>query len=211
MEKLEHPLWIVEIVNADRAARAQSEARRSGYRFSKPAAPIPPFMVMVLLIVVVIADGPEGLIVPFQIERRESRQAPDCARRRLESGAGSAPSSGISAQGPSLPAADRPPSACSSCSATTPMGLIPGLMAPNEQHQRDAGLRAHDLGVLPLSGHRRERDRECVAAHFWAPPERAVVDRLRHVPRSRSSATRRASCRCRCGCSAASSAKSSSS
>lgn len=54
MEKLEHPLWIVEIVNALLGPLVLRAGEAMGNHFSKPADPIPPFMVMVLLIVVVM-------------------------------------------------------------------------------------------------------------------------------------------------------------
>jgi F-type H+-transporting ATPase subunit a len=52
MEKLEHPLWIVHLVNAALGPLVLRAGEAIGYHFAKPAEPIPPFLVMVLLILV---------------------------------------------------------------------------------------------------------------------------------------------------------------
>lgn len=51
MEKLEHPLWIVEIFNALLGPLVVNAGQALGHRFANPAEPIPPFMVMIVLIV----------------------------------------------------------------------------------------------------------------------------------------------------------------
>jgi F-type H+-transporting ATPase subunit a len=50
MEKLEHPLWIVDFFNALLGPLVVSAGEAMGHHFAHPAEPIPPFMVMVLLI-----------------------------------------------------------------------------------------------------------------------------------------------------------------
>ena len=49
-------------------------------------------------------------------------------------------------------------------------GLVPGSDGADEQHQRDARLRDHDLGLLPLPGHPKSRASSNYMKHFWAPP-----------------------------------------
>ena len=51
MEKLEHPLWIVELVNALLGPLVVRAGEAVGWHFAKPAEPIPPYLVMVMLIV----------------------------------------------------------------------------------------------------------------------------------------------------------------
>ena len=51
MEKLEHPLWIVELVNALLGPLVVKGGEAMGFHFANPAEPIPPYIVMVLLIV----------------------------------------------------------------------------------------------------------------------------------------------------------------
>jgi F-type H+-transporting ATPase subunit a len=54
MEKLEHPLWIVHIVNAVLGPFVLRAGEAMGHHFAKPGEPIPPFLVMVMLILVVM-------------------------------------------------------------------------------------------------------------------------------------------------------------
>jgi F-type H+-transporting ATPase subunit a len=51
MEKLEHPLWIVQLVNAVLGSLVVRVGEAIGWHFAKPAEPIPPYLVMVMLIV----------------------------------------------------------------------------------------------------------------------------------------------------------------
>ena len=88
------------------------------------------------------------------------------------------------------------------------MGLVPGPDGADEQHQRHARLRDHDLGLLPFPGHSKSRAIVNYMKHFAVPPGAPGVDGAADARRSRSSATRRGCCRCRCGCSATSSARS---
>ena len=136
-----------------------------GHHFAKPAEPIPPFMVMVLLIVVVMTVAEPDRALPT--ERRESRQAADRARRRLEGGARICSSEWIGPKGHRfLPLI-----------ATLGvfillgnyMGLVPGLMAPTSSinvtlgcaltiwvYYHYQGIREHGIGKY--------------VEHFWAPP-----------------------------------------
>ena len=50
MEKLEHPLWIVHLVNALFGPLVVRAGEAIGWHFAKPAEPIPPYLVMVMLI-----------------------------------------------------------------------------------------------------------------------------------------------------------------
>src|SRR4028119_1736964 len=50
MEKLEHPLWIVHVVNAWLGPLVLRAGEAMGHHFAHPAEPIPPYLVMVLLI-----------------------------------------------------------------------------------------------------------------------------------------------------------------
>ncbi len=53
MEKLEHPLWIVELVNALLGPLVRRAGEAMGYHFTGHYV-IPPYMVMVLLIVLFV-------------------------------------------------------------------------------------------------------------------------------------------------------------
>ena len=90
------------------------------------------------------------------------------------------------------------------------MGLIPGLMAPTSSINVTLGCALTTWVYYHYQGIKAQG---VISVHqaLRAPPGAPVVIGATHVRRSRSSATRRASCRCRCGCSATSSAKSSSS
>ena len=54
MEKLEHPLWIVSVVNAVLGPLVLKAGEAMGHHFATPHEPIPPFLVMVMLIVLVM-------------------------------------------------------------------------------------------------------------------------------------------------------------
>ena len=47
MEKLEHPLWIVHLVNALLGPLVVRAGEADRLHFAKPAEPIPPYLVMV--------------------------------------------------------------------------------------------------------------------------------------------------------------------
>ena len=54
MEKLEHPLWIVHFVNAVLGPLVLRAGEAVGFHFATPSEPIPPFMVMVMLILLAV-------------------------------------------------------------------------------------------------------------------------------------------------------------
>ena len=205
MEKLEHPLWIVEIVNALLGPLVLEAGEAVGYHFLKPAEPIPPFMVMVLLIVAVMT------VLSLFVRSRLSVENPGKLQIVLEDGLKAVLDLLEQWIGPKghrfLPLIAH---ARRVHPARQLHGAHPRVDGADEQHQRDAGLRDHDVGVLPLSGHPRERDRE-VHGPLLGATRRAVVDRLHHVPDRDHQPHVAHACRCRCGCSATSSAKSSSS
>ena len=148
-----------------------------GYHFAKPAEPIPPFMVMVLLIVVVMTVL--SLIVRSRLSVENPGQAPDRARRRLARGARICSSSG---------SARRAIASCRSIATFgvfillgNYMGLIPGLMAPTSSINVTLGCALTIWVYYHYQGIRENGHREVRGALLGAA-RRAVVDRLHHVP-----------------------------
>ena len=54
MEKLEHPLWIVHFVNAVLGPLVLRAGEAMGRHFARPEEPIPPYLVMVMLILLTV-------------------------------------------------------------------------------------------------------------------------------------------------------------
>jgi F-type H+-transporting ATPase subunit a len=164
MEKLEHPLWIVHIVNALLGPLVLRAGEAMGYHFAKPAEPIPPFLVMVLLIV-------GGMTTLSLIVRsRLSVEQPGKLQIVLEDALGSV--LGLLDQwiGPKgrrfLPLI-----------ATLGvfillgnyMGLIPGLMAPTSSINVTLGCALTTWVYYHYQGIRENGIGKYIA-HFWAPP-----------------------------------------
>jgi F-type H+-transporting ATPase subunit a len=164
MEKLEHPLWIVEIVNALFGPLVLRAGEAVGYHFSKPAAPIPPFMVMVLLIVVVMT------VLSLIVRSRLSVENPGKLQIVLEDGLKAVLDLLEQWIGPKghrfLPLI-----------ATfgvfillgNYMGLIPGLMAPTSSINVTLGCALTTWVYYHYQGIRENGIAKYVA-HFWAPP-----------------------------------------
>jgi F-type H+-transporting ATPase subunit a len=164
MEKLEHPLWIVHLVNALLGPLVLRAGEAMGYHFAKPAEPIPPFLVMVLLIVAGMT------ILSLIVRSRLSVEHPGKLQIVLEDALGAV--LGLLDQwiGPKgrrfLPLI-----------ATLGlfilvgnyMGLIPGLMAPTSSINVTLGC-ALTIWVYYHYQGIRENGIGKYIAHFWAPP-----------------------------------------
>ena len=87
------------------------------------------------------------------------------------------------------------------------MGLVPGLMAPTSSINVTLGLRADDLGLLPLPGHQEQGVGRLPQALRGAAG-RAALDGAAHAADRADQPHVAACCRCRCVSSATSSAKS---
>ena len=114
MEKLEHPLWIVDFVNAILGPPVRAAGEALGYHFTGITS-IPNYVVMVLLILL-------GLTVLCLVVRsRLSVEQPGKLQIVLEDGVGvvSACSTNGSARRAAASCRSSRRSACSSCSATT--------------------------------------------------------------------------------------------
>ena len=164
MEKLEHPLWIVHVVNALLGPLVLRAGEAMGHHFAKPAEPIPPFLVMVLLIVAGMT------ILSLIVRSRLSVEHPGKLQIVLEDALGAV--LGLLDQwiGPKgrrfLPLI-----------ATLGvfilvgnyMGLIPGLMAPTSSINVTLGC-ALTIWVYYHYQGIRENGIAKYIAHFWAPP-----------------------------------------
>jgi F-type H+-transporting ATPase subunit a len=164
MEKLEHPLWIVHFVNALLGPLVLRAGEAMGHHFAKPAEPIPPFLVMVLLIVAGLT------ILSLIVRSRLSVEHPGKLQIVMEDALGAV--LGLLDQwiGPKgrrfLPLI-----------ATLGvfilvgnyMGLIPGLMAPTSSINVTLGC-ALTIWVYYHYQGIRENGIGKYIAHFWAPP-----------------------------------------
>jgi len=163
MEKLEHPLWIVDFVNAILGPAVRSIGEAMGYHFTRHQV-IPNYLVMVMLIVL-------GLTVLSLIVRsRLSVENPGKLQIVLEDGVGAV--TGLLEEwiGPKgrqfLPLI-----------ATLGvfilvgnyMGLIPGLMAPTSSINVTLGC-ALTIWVYYHYQGIREQGIVAYVKHFWAPP-----------------------------------------
>ena len=176
---------IVEWVNAllgplVRAIAAGARLSPSGHEV------IPPFLVMVMLIVA----RPDDFVAhrPLAPERREPRHAPD----HVEDGVGAIVGLLEEWIGPTgrsyLPLIG---TLGIFILCANYMGLVPGLMAPTSSINVTLGCAITIVGLLPLPRH-QEQGIVSYIKHFWAPPGAPLVDRLPVCSRSRSSAIRRA-------------------
>ena len=185
MEKLEHPLVIVEWVNALLGPLVRAVAGRLGFHLVRARSDS-----------AVPGHGDahrrrfDDFVAhrPFAPERRESRDAPDHRRGRRRRDC--RPARGVDrADRAQVPAAHR------HARHLHPVRELHGARAgpdgADEQHQRDARLRDHDVGLLPFPRHQRAGDRQLHQA-FLGAARRPLVDRRRCTCRSRSSAIRRA-------------------
>ena len=201
MEKLEHPLWIVHLVNALFGPLVAAALRPLGIVFQPGQEVIPDFIVMSLLILVGVSvlcllirsrlsvENPGKL----QIFARGGGHVPLRDGRRVHR-----------AQGPQLRDARRDDVHLHP--VREPDGTGPRAEVADEQHQRHARLRADGVRLLPVprvQGAGPRRLREALHGAAAARP----CGSPRSTSRSRSSATCRACCRSRCGCSATSSAR----
>ena len=167
MEKLEHPLWIVQFVNALLGPLVLRAGEAVGYHFATPHEPIPPFMVMVMLIVLVMT------VLSLIVRSRLSVEIPGSLQIVLEDVLRAVLGLLEEWIGPKghrfLPLI-----------ATLGMfillgnymGLVPGLMAPTSSINVTLGCAHDDLGLLPLPGHPRERDRRSTSSTSGRRPAR---------------------------------------
>ena len=164
MEKLEHPLWIVQFVNALLGPLVRRVGEAMGHHFSGHDV-IPNYIVMVLLIVLfVTAAVPVRALSP---ERGEPR-----ARSRSFSRTASAPCRVCSTNGSD-------PRATGFCRSSATlglfillgnyMGLVPGLMAPTSSINVTLGC-AMTIWVYYHYQGIKAQGIVGYVKHFWAPP-----------------------------------------
>ena len=164
MEKLEHPLWIVDFVNAILGPPVRAIGEALGYHFTGHHV-IPNYVVMVLLIVA-RADRavPDRALTA---ERREPRQAADRARGRRR-----ARWSGCSTNGSARRAPQFLPLVATLgvfILVGNYMGLVPGLMAPTSNINVTLGC-ALTTGCTTTTRAFARRASAPYLMHFAAPP-----------------------------------------
>ena len=164
MEKLEHPLWIVELVNALLGPLVRRAGEAMGHHFDPAHEAIPPFMVMVLLIVVSIT------VLCLIVRSRLSVEQPGTLQIVLEEGVTAVRGLLDEWIGPKghqfLPLV-----------ATLGlfilignyMGLVPGLMSPTSSINVTLGCAITTWVYYHIQGIRAQGVVGYVK-HFWAPP-----------------------------------------
>jgi F-type H+-transporting ATPase subunit a len=164
MEKLEHPLWIVHVVNAWLGPLVLRAGDAVGHHFARPAEPIPPYLVMVLLILV-------GLTTLSLIVRsRLSVENPGKLQILMEDTLGAVIGLLNEWIGPKghrfLPLIG---TLGVFILLGNYMGLVPGLMAPTSSINVTLGC-ALTIWVYYHYQGIRENGLGKYIAHFWAPP-----------------------------------------
>jgi F-type H+-transporting ATPase subunit a len=164
MEKLEHPLWIVHLVNALLGPLVLRAGEAMGHQFANPAEPIPPFLVMVLLIVLALTT------LSVLVRSRLSVEDPGKLQIVLEDAVRALMGLLDEWIGPKghrylpLIATLGLFILCGNY-----MGLIPGLMAPTSSINVTLGC-ALTIWVYYHYQGIRENGIGKYIAHFWAPP-----------------------------------------
>jgi F-type H+-transporting ATPase subunit a len=164
MEKLEHPLWIVEVVNALLGPLVLRAGEAIGYHFAKPSEPIPPYLVMVLLIVVVMTA------LSLIVRSRLSVENPGKFQIVLEDGLRAV----LDLLGQWIgPKGHRFLPLIATFGVFillgNYMGLIPGLMAPTSSINVTLGCALTTWVYYHYQGI-KENGIVKYIAHFWAPP-----------------------------------------
>ena len=164
MEKLEHPLWIVHFVNAVLGPLVLRAGEAMGRHFARPEEPIPPYLVMVMLILLTVTG------VSLFVRSRLSVEHPGKLQILLEDTLRAVLGLLNEWIGPKghrfLPLI-----------ATLGvfillgnyMGLIPGLMSPTSSINVTLGC-ALTIWVYYHYQGIRENGIGKYLAHFWAPP-----------------------------------------
>jgi F-type H+-transporting ATPase subunit a len=164
MEKIEHPLWIVELFNALLGPLVVGAGEAMGHHFEHPAEPIPPFMVMVVLIVLALTA------LCLIVRSRLSVEHPGTFQILLEDGVRAILGMLDEWIGPAgaryLPLV-----------ATLGifillgnyMGLVPGLMAPTSSINVTLGCALTIWVYYHFQGIKTQGIVNYVK-HFWAPP-----------------------------------------
>jgi F-type H+-transporting ATPase subunit a len=164
MEKLEHPLWIVHIVNALLGPLVLAAGEAVGYHFANTAEPIPPFMVMVLLIVVFVT------VLSLAVRSRLSVENPGTLQILLEDTLRAVIGLLDEWIGPKghrfLPLIG---TLGVFILLGNYMGLVPGMMAPTSSINVTLGC-ALTIWVYYHYQGIRENGIGKYIAHFWAPP-----------------------------------------
>jgi F-type H+-transporting ATPase subunit a len=169
MEKLEHPLWIVEIFNALLGPLVVNAGQALGHRFANPAEPIPPFMVMIVLIVAALTA------LCLIVRSRLSVEQPGALQILLEDG--------VSAVRGMLeewigPAGGRYLPLIATLGifilVGNYMGLVPGLMAPTSNINVTLGCALTIWVYYHLQGVRQQGIVNYVK-HFALPPGSPVA------------------------------------
>ena len=163
MEKLEHPLWIVQFVNAVLGPLVRSAGEALGYHFTAHEV-IPPYLVMVILIVL------GALALSLIVRSRLSVEDPGTLQILMEDGVTAI--SGLLDDwiGPKgrrfLPLVA---TLGFFILAGNYMGLVPGLMAPTSSINVTLGC-AITIWVYYHFQGIREQGLVGYVKHFWAPP-----------------------------------------
>ena len=164
MEKLEHPLWIVEFVNRLLGPLVVRAGEAMGHHFARPAEPIPPYLVMILVIVA-------GLTVLSLIVRsRLSVEHPGKLQILLEDAVRAVVGLLDEWIGPKghrfLPLVG---TLGIFILTGNYLGLVPGFMAPTSSINVTLGC-ALTIWVYYHFQGIRENGLAKYIAHFWAPP-----------------------------------------
>ena len=163
MEKLEHPLWIVELVNALLGPLVKSVGEAMGHHFSGHEI-IPPYMVMVLLIVVFV------VVLCLIVRSRLSVENPGTLQIVVEEGVRAV--NGLLDEwiGPKghqfLPLVG---TLGLFILLGNYMGLIPGLMSPTSSINVTLGCALTIWVYYHFQGIRAQGIVGYIK-HFWAPP-----------------------------------------
>jgi F-type H+-transporting ATPase subunit a len=164
MDKIEHPLWIVEFFNAVFGPLVVAGGEALGHHFAHPAEPIPPFMVMVVLILLALT------VLSLLVRGRLSVEHPGKLQILLEDAVRAVLGLLDEWIGPKgaryLPLV-----------ATLGifillgnyMGLVPGLMAPTSSINVTLGCALTIWVYYHVQGI-REQGIVNYIKHFWAPP-----------------------------------------
>ena len=163
MEKLEHPLWIVDLVNAILGPLVRAAGEAIGYHFTGHQV-IPNYIVMVLLIVAGLT------VLSLLVRSRLSVEHPGKLQILLESAVGAVTGLLDEWIGPKgrqfLPLVA---TLGIFILLSNYMGLVPGLMAPTSSINTTLGC-AITIWVYYHYQGIREQGIVSYVKHFWAPP-----------------------------------------
>ena len=165
MEKLEHPLWIVDVVNALLGPPVKAALEALGFHIkAEHGIVIPNYLVMVMLIVAVLT------VLSLIIRSRLSVENPGKLQIVFEDGltaVGTCSKSGSARRGGSFLPLIATFGIFILCGNY--MGLVPGLMAPTSNINVTLGCAITTWVYYHFHGIRAQGIVDYVK-HFWAPP-----------------------------------------